>query len=38
MALEEAGFANGGVLMEEEGVMTLEGGFVAVMEEDDGLG
>jgi len=38
MALEEAGFANGGVLMEEEGVMTLEGGFVAAMEEDDGLG
>ena len=35
MALEEEGFINGEVLMEEEGVMTLRGGLVSAIQEED---
>ena len=38
MALEEEGFTNGKVFIEEEGVMALGGGLVSAMEEDDSLG
>jgi len=38
MALEEEGFTNGKVFIEEEGVMALGGGLVSAMEEEDCLG
>ena len=37
LVLEEEGFTNGEFLMEEESVLTLRGGLVSAMEEDDGL-
>ena len=38
MALEEEGFTNGEVLVEEVGVIALGRGLVSAMEEDDCLG